>query len=112
MKTVLIVTGVAVALGGAYYLYQRRPKAVININDATGAGTFSLGKKQGIFNNTLSQGGLQTWNGFQFDVMGKKKDANSQGGYLLRRWGKVIEQTDDISPYSGGSSNVTVNHIG
>lgn len=114
MKKALIIIGSLAAVGTGVYFFSKRPKAVININDSTGSGTFSLGNKQGSFNKTTAQGGVQTWNGYSLVVMGQKQgnsQSGSQGGYLLRRYGKVIEQTSDITPYDSGSSYVTINHI-
>ena len=100
VKTILI-TGIVAAIGVTAYAYLKRPKATITINDTTGEGTATLGKKSGSFTKIMGIS-MGTWNGYKLDV---------DNGYTFSRNGKNIETTKAITPYDGGSSNVTINHI-
>jgi hypothetical protein len=103
MKKALIITGVVGAVGTFFYLWQKRPKVVIDWNDKTGDGTVQIGNKRASV--TKGQGVVVgTWNGYNVSL-----DAGT-GRYLFRRYGKTIESSEGITPYDGGSSYVQINH--
>lgn len=104
MKKVLIISGIVVVAGVAgFYFYNKMPKAVININDASEAGTIEIGSKSGTFTKTMAPS-MRTWNGWELNM-------TSGGGYMLRHNGKVYASATAITPYDNGSSYVTINHV-
>lgn len=103
MKKTLIIVGSLAVIGTGLYLFMKRPKAVININDSDMSGTATLGNKSGSFGQNMGIE-LSTRNGYTLNVAGSN-------GFTLRRFGKNIESTDKITPYDKGSSNVTINHV-
>lgn len=97
----LVILGVVAIAGASAFAYFKRPKVVININDETGEGTASLGGKRLSFNKTTG-GVVSTWNGYQLSV---------GNGFTFSQNGKVLESTNGITPYDGGSSYVIINHV-
>lgn len=102
MKKTLIILSVTAVGFGAWYAYTRRPKIIVDYNSATKSGTVQVGNKRSTFDDkTVAV--IPTWNGYEFSI--------SANGYTLYRYGKIIDQTAQITPYMGGSSNITINQL-
>jgi len=104
MKKALIITGALAIAGTGLYMWVKQPVVVINFNNKTGTGDVRIGNKTASF-SAMQGVMIGTWNGYKIYVKG------GTGEYAFTRYGKNIESATSITPYMGGSSYLTINHL-
>jgi hypothetical protein len=98
-KGIIITSSVVVGIGALVYLFYKRPKGMITINN-DGSGTARLGNKTGDFIKGECVK-ITTWNQWTLDACSDHR--------TLRHLGKTMI-AGGITKYDGGSSDLIIIH--